>query len=343
METQIFDLANEYDQCMENAALLIKQGGIVVFPTETVYGLGANAYEQNSVAKIFVAKGRPSDNPLIVHIADLEDIFLVARQVSDDAQKVIDAFMPGPISIILKKNVKLAENVTAGLDTVAVRCPQSKEARDFIRKCACPIAAPSANISGKPSPTKASHVIHDMNGRADGIIAGSDCVVGLESTVVDMSGDVAAILRPGAVSKEMIESVLGYEVQAAYKEEIVGAPKAPGMKYTHYKPTASVVCVHGEMDTVCEYIQKRIKASQVPKKHIACIVFDEAKIDGCDNIYSLGSVSDPSEAASALFASLRLCDENEIELAFAMSVPYGGIGDAYINRLHKASDEIVNL
>lgn len=343
METQIFDLAEEYDQSIKKAASLVKQGGIVVFPTETVYGLGANAYDKDSVAKIFEAKGRPSDNPLIVHIADLEDIFLAAREVSESAKLLIKAFMPGPISIILKKNYRLADNVTAGLDTVAVRCPSSAQARDFIKECACPIAAPSANISGKPSPTRGEHVVFDMNGRADAILIGDDCLVGLESTVVDMSGEAPAILRPGAVTKEMIEDVLGMKVTSAYKEELKDAPKAPGMKYTHYKPKASVVCVYGELDKVCEYITKRIDASDTDKDKIACIAFDEAEIPNAEHIFSLGSISTPECAAANLFASLRSCDTYGIELAFAMGLEYGGIADAYNNRLNKASDEVIYI
>ena len=342
METQIFDLSKQYNDSINNAALLIKQGGVVVFPTETVYGLGANAYDRDAVDKIFKAKGRPSDNPLIVHIADLEDIFMAARSVSDDARKIIKAFMPGPISVILNKNPELPDNVTAGLDTVAIRCPSSKQARDFIRSCACPIAAPSANISGKPSPTKAEHVLHDMNGKVDAILMGDDCQVGLESTVIDMSGDIPAILRPGAVTAQMIEKVLNKKVLSSYLEALTQAPKAPGMKYTHYKPDSKVICIHGSLNQVCEYINKIISETSSIGK-IACIAFDEANIQNCEYVFSLGSILAPEEAASRLFDALRLCDKYNIQTVYAMSTPYGGIGDAYINRLHKASDEIINL
>ncbi len=263
--------------------------------------------------------------------------------VSDDALKLADAFMPGPISIIMHQNGAVASNVSAGLNTIAVRFPQRREAQDFINACGVPIAAPSANISGKPSPTKAEHVIHDMNGKADVILVADDSEVGLESTVVDMSGEICSILRPGAISADMLKKVLGKEVCESYREKLVGAPKAPGMKYRHYKPNAYVVTIHGDIDQVETYINERILNSSITSDKIACIVFSEAKNINCNNIYYLGSKDSPEQAAATLFAALRFCDANAIELAFVMSTEYGGIGDAYINRLHKASDEIINL
>lgn len=345
MDTKIFDLRDKtiYNDAMKAAACSIKNGGIVVFPTETVYGLGADAFNYEGVQKIFEAKGRPGDNPLIVHIADREDIFLVCDNVSEDALKLANAFMPGPISIVMHQKGCVAQNVTAGLSTVAVRCPAKKEARDFIKTCGVPIAAPSANISGKPSPTKARHVIKDMNGKADVILLADDSEVGLESTVVDMSSDVCCILRPGAVSADMLRKVLGKEVWEAYKEKLVGAPKAPGMKYKHYKPDSYIITVHGSVGNAEEYINKRISEINVEPSKIACIVFNEASNINCSNVYYLGSANSPEQAAASLFASLRLCDENGISMAFVMSTNYGGIGDAYINRLHKASDEIITL
>lgn len=345
MKTKVFDLRNkaQYDEGIRTAAEAVKLGGIAVFPTETVYGLGANAYDEKAVAKIFEAKGRPGDNPLIVHIADKEDIFLAAASVSEDARKVIDRFMPGPISVVLEKDSRLAPNVTAGLGTVAVRLPVCPEARDFIRACGVPIAAPSANISKKPSPTRAEHVLHDMDGKADVILEGYDCEVGLESTVVDMSVYPAAILRPGAISAEMLSEVLGYRVLEAYREELKEAPKAPGMKYTHYKPSARVVCIHADDPSKAgEYIRKRLAADDASLKK-AVIAFDEAGTFSCENVYPLGSISDPKKAAHELFAALRYCDLNGIELAYVTSLSQGGIGDAFVNRLHKASDEIVDL
>ena len=345
METKVFDLrdADQYEEGIQAAAEAVKRGGIAVFPTETVYGLGANAYDEKAVAKIFEAKGRPGDNPLIVHIADKKDIFMAAASVSSDAQMVIDRFMPGPISVVLEKDPGLAPNVTAGLGTVAVRLPVNTEARDFIRACGVPIAAPSANISKKPSPTRAEHVIHDMDGKADVILEGADCEVGLESTVVDMSVYPAAILRPGAVSADMLSEVLGYRVQEAYREELKEAPKAHGMKYTHYKPSARVVCIHSEdQEKAGDYIRERLSLDD-PSLKKAVIAFTEAGSFPCGNIYSLGSVSEPEKAAHELFAALRYCDLNGIELAYVTSLSQGGIGDAFVNRLHKASDEIVEL
>ena len=345
MDTKIFDLRNEneYNKALDAAACSVKNGGIVVFPTETVYGLGADAFNAEGVKKIFEAKGRPCDNPLIVHIADWEDIFLVCDNISDDALKLARAFMPGPISIVMHQKGGIAQNVTAGLSTVAVRCPAKKEAHDFIKACGVPIAAPSANISGKPSPTKAEHVIKDMKGKADVILLADDAQVGLESTVVDMSSDVCAILRPGAVSADMLRAVLGKEVKEAYKQKLAGSPKAPGMKYRHYKPDSYIVTVHGGVKAAQEYINKRLAEGGAEPDRTACIVFNEAEDISCKNIYYLGSESSPETAAASLFAALRLCDENNIALAFVMSTRSGGIGDAYINRLHKASDEIIML
>lgn len=345
METIIYDLKDKtiYDKGITAAAEEIRRGGIVVFPTETVYGLGADATNASAVSRIFEAKGRPQDNPLIVHIAEKEDIFLAASSLTPDAQKLADAFMPGPISIIVKKSPSLAENVTAGLETVAVRMPVCPEARDFIRAAGVPVAAPSANISGKPSPTRAEHVIKDMNGRAGVILSGYDCVVGLESTVVDASVSPASILRPGAVTPEMISGVLGYEVRQSYRETLKGAPKAPGMKYRHYKPEARVICVHGDdPELLSRFVEKTL--SQAPAgSRCAAAVFDEVAVAPGTAVYRLGSMHDPEEVSRQLFSALRRCDTDGITLAVVTSLPEGGIGDAFVNRLHKASDEIVYL
>ncbi|MCR4894829.1 MAG: threonylcarbamoyl-AMP synthase [Eubacteriales bacterium] len=347
MDTLTFDLTDptQYHEGISQAASAIARGGIVVFPTETVYGLGADATDERAVSRIFEAKGRPSDNPLIVHIADREDIFLAASSVPPDAMRLAERFMPGPISIVLPKNDSLAPNVTAGLSTVAVRLPVCREARDFIRASGRPIAAPSANISGKPSPTRAEHVIRDMNGRCDVILTGYDCEVGLESTVVDMSVFPACILRPGAVSAKMLSEVLGYEPRSSYKEKLTGAPKAPGMKYTHYKPDAKVISVAGsDFAAMAAFIRGELKAPSDGTVRGA-IVFDELipLLSGCPNLYPLGSMERPDVYCARLYDALRWCDTEGIGEVWVTSPPPGGISDAFLNRLDKASDVTVEL
>ena len=346
MDTLTFDLTDptQYERGISQAASAITRGGIVVFPTETVYGLGADATNADAVSSIFRAKGRPSDNPLIVHIADREDIFLAASAVSADAMKLAEAFMPGPVSIVLPKSPSLADNVTAGLSTVAVRLPVCPEARDFIRACGRPIAAPSANLSGKPSPTRAEHVMRDMEGRCDVILKGYDCSVGLESTVVDLSVTPACILRPGAISSKMLSEVLGYEVRSSYREKLTGAPKAPGMKYTHYKPEASVTALEGGTPAaMAELIREEMGREDGIRK--AAVVFEEllGLLEGISPVYSLGSVDDPVTYCARLYDALRWCDTVGAEKAWVTAPAPGGISDAFLNRLEKASDRVIDM
>lgn len=225
-------------EALEKGAEYIAGGQVVAFPTETVYGLGADAFNEDAVKKIFEAKGRPSDNPLIVHIADKDGLNGLVREIPDGAKAVMDRFMPGPITVIMKKGEKVPESVTAGLDTVGIRMPSHKVARAFIRECGTPIAAPSANRSTHISPTSAEHVFEDMVGRIPLIIDGGDCEVGIESTIIDMSTDVPTILRPGAVTSEMLAEVLG--AVKTFSGKVVVA-KAPGMKYKHYAPSCETV------------------------------------------------------------------------------------------------------
>ncbi|MEG1609121.1 MAG: L-threonylcarbamoyladenylate synthase, partial [Clostridia bacterium] len=237
-------------EAIEKGAELIKQGQIVVFPTETVYGLGASAFDINAIKQIFVAKGRPMDNPLIAHVGAKEQIAPLVASISVEAQKVIDKFMPGPITIILKKSDLIDKVITAGLDTVGIRMPQSAIAREFINACGVPIVAPSANTSTRISPTKASHVFDDMQGRIPLIIDGGDCEVGIESTIVDMSVDMPTVLRPGAITSQMLAEVLGQV--ATFKGQVVVA-KAPGMKYKHYAPKCKMVVGQSFEHIIAEY------------------------------------------------------------------------------------------
>ncbi|MBO4638090.1 MAG: threonylcarbamoyl-AMP synthase [Clostridiales bacterium] len=242
MNTLIIDPKD--NKAMDDAARALRDGEVVAFPTETVYGLGADATNPEAVKKIFKAKGRPSDNPLIVHISDISEAEKIASGITPLARKLMDAFMPGPITVIVRKDPSvIPDAVSAGLDTVGIRMPSDPICRKFLRLCRTPVAAPSANLSGSPSPTKASHVIDDMNGRVYGIINGNDCLVGLESTVVDATGEIPVILRPGAVTSEMIREATGTDPESAAALKEGQTPRAPGMKYRHYAPSADTVIV----------------------------------------------------------------------------------------------------
>ena len=256
MDTLIskIDVDNIDMEQIKKQAEILKAGKTVIFPTETVYGLGANALDEDAVSKIYEAKGRPSDNPLIVHIGDKKQIYNLVCDVPEQAEIVMDKFWPGPITIILKKKDIIPERTSGGLDTVAIRMPSNKIASALINEANLPIAAPSANISGRPSPTRGVHVYEQMNHRVSGIIMGNDCVYGLESTVLDLTGDIPTILRPGSITKEQLEKELGnvqLDPALAKKEDNIKA-KAPGMKYTHYSPNADVYIVDGEQSKVID-------------------------------------------------------------------------------------------
>lgn len=321
------------DSDLKIAAELIKKGETVAFPTETVYGLGANALDGEAVKRIFRAKGRPSDNPLIVHIADADAADDFADNISDAAREVMRRFWPGPITVILKKKPCIPNEVSAGLDTVGIRMPENETARRFIKMCGVPIAAPSANLSGKPSPTTFKHVAEDMNGRAAGIIRGEDCRVGVESTVIDMSGDVPTILRPGGISAEQLRSIIG-EVRISSEIGNDGVPKAPGMKYKHYSPKAQVYILHGTVEAAAVFVTKRSKMRKT-----AVIAFDEFKdvMPKSAEFFSLGSVKNPESAAHLLFDCLRRCDTENIKEAYAPEIPDEGLWRAVKNRLYKAA------
>ncbi len=330
METRIFEKTSEE---IKAAAELIKQGQTVIFPTETVYGLGANALEDAAVQKIFAAKGRPADNPLIVHISDFCDAEKFAKDIPASAKLVADKFCPGPITMILKKKPCIPDSVSAGLDTVGIRIPENKIARAFLKECGVPVAAPSANISGRPSPTSFEHVLEDMNGRVAGIINGGSAEVGVESTVVDMTSDIPTVLRPGGVSVEELREVLG-EVLISSELKNDGIPKAPGMKYKHYSPMGQTFIVKGDVGDVAEFLKKRKRINPV-----AVIVFDEFvpfMPDGV-NVISLGGKDDPKAAANKLFDALRECDALGVREIYAPEIPEKGLWRAVKNRLYKAA------
>lgn len=315
---------------IDEAAECIKHGGLVVFPTETVYGLGADALNDNAVRNIFKAKGRPSDNPLIVHISDKSDVYKLASEVGDNAKKLIDRFFPGCLTVILKKSDTVGEAVTAGLDTVAVRMPSNPIANELIRKSGCFIAAPSANLSGSPSPTVARHVIDDMNGRVDYIIDGGSSEIGLESTVVDVSGEHPEILRPGKITYEELRSVVpDITINPGILKD-ADKPKSPGMKYKHYSPKADVVVVVGKKENVRRIIAEKI----LHDKKCGVLTYKGGKYDGA---FVINAGDDMETYASGLFYNLRVFDENKIDIVYAEFSDESGIGLAVKNRLFKSA------
>ena len=320
---------------LSEAAAMIRNGGIVVMPTETVYGLAANAFDAEAVEKIFVAKGRQADNPLIVHIANDSDWERIVETIPPKAKRLADRFWPGPLTIILKKKPIIPDIVSGGLDTVAVRMPKNKIAFRFIRECGCPLAAPSANLSGCPSPTKFSHVVKDMNGRVDGIIEGGDCMVGVESTVISLVGDKPVILRPGRITAEQIRKVIGeVEIHRAVKNELAEGDEAtsPGMKYKHYAPKASVTIVDADSKEYIDFI----KANADEKTAVICFTEMIGQLSDY-NIFPLGASDDSVAQAKKLFEILRAVDDASLEKAFAPMPSEEGVGLAVTNRLLRAS------
>lgn len=336
MDTKLF--STEENEINE-AGKIIRNGGLVAFPTETVYGLGASAFDADAAKKIYAAKGRPSDNPLIVHICDKAQIADMAAEIPNAAQIVIDKFMPGPVTIILKKKSVVPDDVTAGLDTVAIRFPAHETAQRLIAAAGVPIAAPSANLSGKPSPTKAKHVIKDMTGRIDAIIDGGGCNVGVESTIVDFTGERPVILRPGGVTYDDLNAQgIDVEIDKNILQSIAPdeVPKCPGMKYKHYAPNAEVTVVEGEKNAV----QKKIKEllNETNGKIAGVLTMYGADYD---NAVILSAGNTNKEYAKNLFSALREFDELGVEVVFAEFSEKDGYGLAVKNRLYKAAAQRV--
>lgn len=321
------------------AAEIIRRGGLVAFPTETVYGLGADALNADAVAAVYEAKGRPSDNPMIVHIARASDIGQLTPMLSADIVTIIENFWPGPLTIIVKKKPGVPDRTTGGLDTVAVRMPDSGPALDLISRSGVPIAAPSANLSGSPSPTRAKDVIDDLDGRIDAIICGDDCRVGIESTVLDLTGEQPTILRPGIITAEAVEAALGKEViyDPSLKEaskhialdpekgaqESDFRPKSPGMKYKHYAPKAEMVIVEGQRDRVKAEIERLKALNEGIGNNVGVILFEEKAF---------------IEAAHDFFARLRDLDREGVDLILAGALSdTDGVGFAVMNRMLKSA------
>lgn len=342
METVVYRISEDEPNppCMQKLGEIIKSGGLVAFPTETVYGLGGDALNPESSKKIYAAKGRPSDNPLIVHIARFEDLELLTNEIPDNAKKLADAFWPGPLTMIFKKSQAVPKETTGGLDTVAVRFPSHKVAKELILAGGGFIAAPSANLSGKPSPTVAKYVLEDLDGRVDAIIDGGDIPIGLESTIVDLTGDFPMILRPGFITKEMLGAVLGTVstdptiLDGNSKER----PKAPGMRYRHYAPKGELTIVEGEPDAVSEYINKELLKAKAEGKKTGVIATSEtAGKYTADCVKIIGSRDANEEVAASLYRILREFDDENAEVLFSESFSDEGLGAAIMNRLLKAA------
>lgn len=325
---------------IEEAARVLRDGGLVAFPTETVYGLGANIYHPESIKRIYQVKGRPGDNPLIVHLYSIEQVLEVAETIPDSFRILADRFLPGPLTMILPKKQSVPAEVSAGLPTVAIRIPAHPVAFKLLAEAAIPVAAPSANLSGRPSPTLGSHVIDDLQGRIEVILDAGPTGVGVESTVLDLTGERPRILRPGGISLEMLREVLGDTVEAPETFD-VERPLAPGMKYRHYAPNAPLLLFHGELPAVEEEIRKRL-TSRVEEEKVAILTFTESELAKQELpanviLYSLGSKARPEEAAHNLFRYLRLCDQEGVERIYAVAPPRQGVGEAVYNRLRKAA------
>lgn len=330
----------EKDALLREAGDILKKGGLVAIPTETVYGLGGDGLNKASSRKIYEAKGRPSDNPLIIHVADMESVERIVKEITPEARKVAEAFWPGPLTMIFPKADIVPYETTGGLDTVAVRMPSHKVARRVICYGGGFIAAPSANTSGKPSPTLAKYVLEDMDGRIDMVIDGGEGDIGLESTILDMTVSPPQILRPGYVTREMLAEVLGeIDVDRTILRNDTGErPKAPGMKYRHYAPKGELTIVSGSQEAVVAFINDSAKAAKADGRSVGIIGSDEmiAAYVG-DSVKSVGSRTDELSIGRSLYRILREFDEENIDVIYSESFGREGMGQAIMNRLLKAA------
>lgn len=363
------------NDAIKTAAKTLNNKGLVAFPTETVYGLGADALDPIAAAKIYAAKGRPSDNPLIVHIADTEDVYKLASDVPEKAKQLMEAFWPGPLTIILPKKQIVPDGTTGGLNTVAIRMPSHPVALSLIKESGVYIAAPSANTSGRPSPTEAAHVIADMDGKIEMILDGGEVGIGIESTIVDLSGDIPTILRPGFITKSMLESIIGAVTidKALIESDPNLRPKAPGMKYTHYAPKGELTIIeacnessndnysenneincidnydehyidnciddHGKNhDKVIAKINELVKQKSDEGYRVAVIATSEnAASYKCENVLTVGANTDGATIAAKLYGTLRKCDDIGADYIYSEAFDKGELGGAIMNRLLKAA------
>ncbi|HHZ16129.1 MAG TPA: L-threonylcarbamoyladenylate synthase [Peptococcaceae bacterium] len=330
-------------EIIQRAAEIIINGGLVAFPTETVYGLGADGTNPQAVRRIFAAKGRPSDNPLILHVACKDEVLGLATEVNAQARQLMQLFWPGPLTLVLPKKPCVPEEVTAGLDTVAIRMPRHPVALALIAASGVPIAAPSANLSGYPSPTTGRHVYEDLAGRIEAVLDSGETGVGLESTVLDLSGPIPVILRPGGVTREELTAVLGTVIVDQGLSDPRQKPKAPGMKYVHYSPRAEVVLIHGPREQNALKIRELVTAYADKGKKIGLLLTRETWRHLPDlkgqvaYAQDLGSCARLEEIAHLLYRELRNCDEARADVVFTETYPEEGIGAALMNRLLKAA------
>ena len=338
METELIKINSIDDEALKRAGQCIKDGGLVAFPTETVYGLGGDGLNEVAAKNIYLAKGRPSDNPLILHINDQKMLSRIVSEVTPKAKKIMTAFCPGPITIILPKSDIVPKAVTGGLDTIAVRMPDNDIARALIKYADTPIAAPSANISGRPSPTTAQAVYKDLQSRIDMVLDGGACQFGVESTIVDCTEDVPIILRPGAITKEMLEEIFPV---VKIDKAIVGAnvvPKAPGMKYKHYAPKVDMILIEGDNKKMSSSIEEILHKYENEGKKVGLLVSDEVANElNHQNTFSYGSQENLAQIASEIYEGLRYFDDKDVDIILAQGTTDKGIGLAIMNRLHKAS------
>ncbi|PEQ95333.1 threonylcarbamoyl-AMP synthase [Bacillus sp. AFS006103] len=340
MNTKVWKVDKSVDNLESNpqvvdAANFLRDNEVVALPTETVYGLGGNAESDVAVAKIFAAKGRPSDNPLIIHIADKKQLSTFVAEVPDKAEVLMEAFWPGPLTIIFKKKEGvLAESATAGLATIAVRMPDHPVALALLKCCGLPIAAPSANSSGKPSPTNAQHVLDDLNGKIAGVIDGGATGIGVESTVIDCTEAIPVILRPGGVTKEQLKAVIGeVRVDAALTDE-AARPKAPGMKYQHYAPNAPLYMVSG----TTQFLQSLVEEKRTAGLRVGVLTTEEqVDVLEADVVLACGKREELETVATALYDTLRKFNLKQVDIIFSEVFPNEGVGNAIMNRLQKAA------
>ena len=368
MQTKVVKVTEDIkkdENVYEESGRILREGGLVAFPTETVYGLGGNGLDPDASRKIYEAKGRPSDNPLILHIADVGMLYDIAEDINDKARKLIEAFWPGPLTMVFKKAVKVPLATTGGLSSVAVRMPSHPVATAMIREAGVPVAAPSANVSGRPSPTLAKHVVEDMDGRIEMILDGGNIAIGIESTIVDMTSEPPVILRPGYITKEMIEEVIGevnLDPTLLIKPREDLRPKAPGMKYRHYAPKAELTLYEGSVEKVARVIWEQALAKLAENKRVAVIATKESKVvydkfmaeaentgkielnDNNPEFILLGSRQDEESIARNLYAALRECDERQVDYIYSETFSLENFGQAIMNRLRKAAGyNIINL
>lgn len=336
MKTTIIKVARDHPEGLEPAAQVLRDGGLVAFPTETVYGLGAVCTKETALLNIFAVKGRPADNPLILHIYHLDQLGQIVNSISPAARKLIKRYWPGPLTLIFPKRPEVSSVVTAGLDTVAVRMPSDPVARELLRLTNIPVAAPSANLSGKPSPTLGEHVINDLAGKIEVIIDSGPCPAGVESTVLSLSGAAPVILRPGVITREEMEKVLGEPILLA-KPGDNDRPQAPGMKYRHYAPEAPVTLYEGEPEKIVREINQRLAEMQSVKKVV--ILGTTENIGRYRNkwVLDMGPSERPEIIAGRIYQLLRFCDRLQADQIFIEGIADRGVGTAVLNRLRKAA------